>query len=192
VTPEVICLAIVLGASSGAPAKYANPSTEVAANGVAPNVVPSEIAAMEVSARLRALLADRSPTAAIALRERVRLGAPPAALIAFLDAYGERPRAELLDVVRQLAQYRRVDVRAHALGAWAQTGPHEADLAIAAAADDVDAGIRRLAVALAERHPSPAASSRIADLLDHDRALAEEVAARGGEADDEPVIEVDP
>lgn len=179
-TPEVICLAIVLGASSGAPAK--------------PATAPTEIAAMEVSARLRSLLADRSPSAALALRERVRLGAPPVALIAFLDAYRAHPRAELLDVVQQLAGYRRVDVRAHALGAWAQTNPHEADLAIAAAADDVDAGIRRLAVSLAERHPSAAASSRITELLDHDRALAEEVAAHEVAAadDDEPVIEVDP
>ncbi len=176
-TPEVICLAIVLGASSGAPSK--RPSA------------PTEIAAMQVSARLRELLADRSPSAAAALRERVQAGAPPAALVAMLDAYRVRPRPELLDVVQELAQYRRSDVRARALLAWAETSAHESDLAIAAAADDVDPGIRRLALVIAAQHPSPAADVRIAELLDHDPALAEEVAARGAEADTEAGDEIE-
>jgi hypothetical protein len=181
VTAEVICLAIVLGASSGAPKRRVT--------------APTELAAIDVTARLRELLADPRPAAAAALRERVGQGAPPVALLALLDAYRAKPRPELLDVVQGLASYRRTDVRAHALTAWAQTGPHEADLAIAAAADDLDPGIRRLAVSLAERHPSPAASSRIDDLLAHDHALAEEIAARAAARladDDEPVIEVEP
>jgi hypothetical protein len=176
VTPEVICLAIALGAASGSVQKKP--------------VTATEIAVVEVSAKLRGLLADRSPSAAATLRERVQLGAPPAALVALLDAYRARPRAELVDVVQDLAQYRRTDVRAHALLAWAETSAHDADLAIAAAATDVDPGIRRLAIVIAKLHPSPAASARISELLDHDRELAEAQAAV--EEDDEPVIDEEP
>ncbi|HWB74502.1 MAG TPA: hypothetical protein VG755_06095 [Nannocystaceae bacterium] len=174
----MICLAIALGASSGTPQRMPT--------------APTEIAAVQVAAKLRALLADPSPKAVVALRERVQQGAPPAALVALLDAYRKQPRAELLDVVQELAQYRRSDVRAHALFAWAQTSAHEADLAIAAAATDVDPGIRRIAIVLAKQHPSPAASARIAELLDHDRPLADEVAAMAAlEAAEDAEIEIE-
>ncbi|MBX7079600.1 MAG: hypothetical protein K1X88_10465 [Nannocystaceae bacterium] len=162
-TPEAICLAFVLGAAASGHDRAAplRPETEVAA----------------VSAHLIAWLREPGSTSADALRERVARGAPPAALIAMLDAFQQAPRVELLDVVQQLASYRRVDVRARALVAWAAAGPSHSDRAIAAAATDMAPSIRRLALALSQRHPSAAAEVHVREMLAHDAALAAEAAA---------------
>jgi len=163
VTLAGLWLAVVLG-------------TEPGAAGVRP-VTPSERAVDQVAKRLVAWLADPAPEAATALRQRVRAGVPPRALIVLLDRYRQRPRAELADLVAELAGYRRVDVRAHALAAWAETGGRHADLAIAAASRDLERSIRRLAIAIAKRHPSPAADVYIGELLARDEVLAKEVEA---------------
>jgi hypothetical protein len=156
-------LAFVLGAAASGHdrAVPVRPETEVAA----------------VSAHLVAWLQEPGSASADALRERVRRGAPPAALVAMLDAYQRAPRLELLDVVQQLASYRRVDVRARALVAWAASGPMHSDRAVAAAATDMAPSIRRLAVALSQRHPSAAAQVHVREMLAHDPELAAEAAA---------------
>lgn len=159
VTPEVICLAIAL-------------TTGAADTAAAPAVAATERAVGQVSARFHAWLEDPSPTAATAIRERVALGAPPAALIALLDELRSTPRASLLDVVQSLATYRRADVRVHAFAAWAEFGPDQADRAIAAAAVDLDPSVRRLVPALAARHPSDAVEQVVVDLLARDAELA--------------------
>ncbi len=130
----------------------------------------------EASRRLVALLADPTPEAALALRRRVEVGAPPGALMAMLDAFRSTPRIEVLDVVQELAGYRRADVRGRALAAWAATEGVQAERAIAAAAADTDPVIRKLAVALASLHPSAAAAKIVADLLARDTELAAELA----------------
>ncbi len=136
---------------------------------------PVETSIEDQAARLVALAADVDPVAAAELRARVRAGAAPGALMAMLDLLRTKPRADLGDVVQTLAGYRRNDVRGRALAAWAALGGRDADLAIAAAAADTDEMIRRLAVALAQLHPSPAAQVRIAALLAADPDLAAEV-----------------
>lgn len=162
VTPEVICLAIALTTGAADPAGAVR-GGEVAA---------TERAVGQVSARLHTWLEDPSPTAATAIRERVALGAPPAALIALLDELRSTPRASLLDVVQSLATYRRADVRGHAFAAWAEFGPEQAERAIAAAAVDLDPSVRRLVPALAARHPSERVEQLVVDLLDRDTELA--------------------
>jgi hypothetical protein len=136
---------------------------------------------------LLALLADPTPGAGTELRRRVDAGAPPGALTTMLDAYRTAPRIDVLDVVQALASYRRTDVRGRALAAWAEVGGAQSDRAIAAAASDVEPAIRKLAVALASRHPSPAAAQTIADLLARDEALAAEL-----EADEVELVPGDP
>lgn len=168
VTPEVICLAIAL-------------TTGAAGSGPRP-IVASERAVAQLSARFREWLADPSPTATAAIRERVELGAPPVALIAVLDGLRTHPRVALLDVVQSLATYRQTQVRAHAIAAWAEHGPAAAIAAIAAAATDLEPSIRALAPALAERHPSDLAEQIVVDLLARDEALAAALAASEAEA----------
>jgi hypothetical protein len=161
VTSAGILLAFVLGTGAGA------------ADVRAP--VSAEKATEQVAKRLVDWLADPSPDAAKALRERVRAGVPPRALLKFLDRYRAAPRAEVLDVVKSLTGYRRVDVRARALAAWAATDAKQAELAITAAARDVAPSIRKLAVALAKQYPSEAAAIVIDELLARDEGLAAEV-----------------
>lgn len=139
--------------------------------------LPVEVSVEAQAARLVALAVDPDPVATAELHARVRAGAAPGALMAMLDALRERPRADLGALVQTLAGYRRVDVRGRALAAWAALGERAADLAIAAAVEDTDLRIRRLAVALAERYPSAAAQMRIAALLAADPELAAELAA---------------
>lgn len=117
-----------------------------------------------------------------ALQTRVDDGLPPAALSAMLDACREHPRQDLEPLLRELAMHRATAIRARALLAWAGLGPTESVDAIAAAADDSDAGIRRLAVALDRLHPSDRADAVVSDLLAHDEALAEELEAEVLEA----------
>lgn len=162
VTFAWISLAIVLGTGAGAANVRAPTSTERSAD--------------QVAKRLLEWLADPSPEAARALRERVRAGVPPRALVKLLDRYRVAPRAELLDVVTSLATYRRVDVRARAIAAWAATDKAQAERAIAAAARDVAPSIRRLAVALADQYPSAASEDVIEELLTRDEELAAEIA----------------
>jgi hypothetical protein len=162
VTSAGFLLAIVLGTGAGA------------ADVRAP-VSPAERAIEQVTKTLLDALADPSPAAAKALRERVRAGVPPRALLKLLDRYRAAPRADVLDVVKSLTGYRRIDVRARALAAWAATDKAQAELAIAAAARDVAPSIRKLAVGLAKQYPSKAAELVIDELLARDEALAAEV-----------------
>jgi len=133
-----------------------------------------------VAARLVALFAEPGPTTAAQLRERVEGGVPPGALLVLLDAYRAAPRADLVDVVQGLGAYRGVEVRARALAAWAALGGTDAVAAIAAAADDGEPLVRKLAVALAAAHPSARADEIVAELLRTDPELAAHLAAESG------------
>ena len=166
VTPEVICLAIALATGAATPATHRSAATERAAE--------------HVTARFEAWLANPSPAASAAIRERVQLGAPPIALIALLEGLQSAPNRDLLDVVQSLASYRRPQVRAHAILAWAELGPDQAARALAAACADLDPSIRRLAPAIAARHPSAEAEQRIIELLERDPALAQALAEDDG------------
>lgn len=161
VTPEVICFAIAV--ATGAMGTDSQGSAPIAA---------TERAASGVSAHFREWLGDPSRDAARAIRERVELGAPPVALVALLDALRASPRPELLDVVQSLATYRRADIRAHAIAAWAEQGELEAVAAIAAASTDLDPKVRALVPALAAKFPSEEAEQILVDLLARDEALA--------------------
>lgn len=181
-TPEAISLAFLLGAAAaGTQGTQLVRDTGVATHpghAVESSIATAhEHAVADVSTHLVGWLADASPASQRSLRERVRRGAPPAALIAMLDAYRDAPRRELLDVVVELASYRRADVRGHALQAWAATDAAQADRAIAAACIDMDPAIRRVAWVLTRRHPSPAAQTHLREMLAHDAELANEVAA---------------
>jgi hypothetical protein len=133
--------------------------------------------------RLCRLLADPEPSAAIELRERVAAGVPPGALMVLLDAFRAAPRAELAGMVRELATYRRTEVRARAFAAWAALDGLDADAAIAAAADDLERPIRKLAVALAQVYGSATADAIVRDLLERDDVLRAEI-----EADSAPIV----
>lgn len=130
-----------------------------------------------VTQRLLELHAEAGVDAAEALRARIARGVPPRSLVAWLDRFRESPRVELLDVVVELSQYRRADIRGRALAAWAACGDVHSDRAIAAAIHDLDITVRRLAIALARRYPSAAASVYLDELLGRDPVLAEEVVA---------------
>ena len=136
---------------------------------------------------LREQLVDPDPAAAIALRERIAAGVPPGALMAWLDAFRSAPRAELASTMRDLAAYRRVEVRARAFAAWAALDGLEADAAIARAADDVERPIRKLAVALAAHHGTASADAVVADLLARDETLRAEI-----EAESQPIVPEEP
>jgi hypothetical protein len=161
VTFAGVLLAFVLGTGAGA------------ANVRAP--VSPDRSTEQVAKRLVEWLADPSPEAAKRLRDRVNAGVPPRALLVLLDRYRAKPRTDVLDVVRSLAGYRRIDVRARAIAAWAATAPAQAELAITAAAHDVAPSIRKLAVALAKQYPSEAAEIAVEELLARDEALAAEL-----------------
>lgn len=148
---------------------------------------PAQRTVEDAARHLLALLADPAPEAATQLRKRVDAGAPPGALTTMLDAFRAAPRIDVLDVVQDLASYRRADVRGRALAAWAEVGGEQSDRAIAAAASDLDPTIRKLAVALAARHPSPSTAVTIAELLARDAELAAEL-----EADDVELVPGDP
>lgn len=107
---------------------------------------------------------------------RIEAGVPPEALVAFLQAVEKHPHERLETVVLGAASYRRVKVRGHALLAFAEISPKRAVTAIERAANDPDAVVRRLAVAMADLHPSSAADQIIRELLGDDDALAKEVA----------------
>jgi hypothetical protein len=139
-----------------------------------PAPAPATQARIEtVAASLRELVADPRPEAGRAVARAVQEGLPPAVLAVVLDALLAHPRADLAAVVRMLASDRRLEVRGRALVAWAELGGADAVAAIAAASDDLDPRIRRLAWALATRHPSPAAEEIVHDLLARDPGLAE-------------------
>jgi hypothetical protein len=129
-----------------------------------------------VATRLVALFAEPGPVSAAQIRERIDGGLPPGALLVLLDAYRASPRADLVDVVKTLGTYRGVEVRARALAAWAALGGTDAVAAIAAAADDGEPIVRKLAVALAVAHPSARADEIVAELLRSDPDLAAELA----------------
>lgn len=137
---------------------------------------------MDLQLELLELVEQDDESSAKALQTRVDDGLPPAALSAMLDACREHPRQDLEPLLRDLAMHRATAIRARALLAWAGLGPSQSVDAIAAAADDSDAGIRRLAVALDRLHPSDRADAVVEDLLAHDEALAEELHAEVLEA----------
>lgn len=112
------------------------------------------------------------------LRTRVGDGLPQAALTAMLDACLEHPRADLEPLLRDISAHRSSAIRARSLLARAGLGPSQSVDAIEAAADDRDSGVRRLAVVLARLHPSERADALVARLLEHDPALAAEVAGK--------------
>lgn len=172
VLPEVICLSIALG-------------TGALRRDDVPTVAATERATTEVAAHFRTWLADPSAAGAEAIRERVALGAPPDALVVLLEGMRESPRPDLADIAQGLAGYRRADIRGHAIAAWAELGGAQAERAIAAAATDLDPGIRTLAPALASRHPSERAAQIVVDLLARDADLAAVL------EEDAPVIESD-
>lgn len=124
--------------------------------------------------RLVAQLAEPGPQAAAEIRERIDAGVPPGALVVWLDAYRGAPRSDLLDVVSSLAGYRRVEVRGRALAALAANEGAHAVAAIEQAAADADPTIRRLALGLAQRHPSATADEIVRRLIASDPALASE------------------
>jgi hypothetical protein len=139
-----------------------------------PATAPATQARIEtVAASLRELVADPRPEAGRAVARAVQAGLPPAVLAVVLDALRVHPRADLAVVVRTLASDRRVEVRGRALVAWAELGSADAVAAIAVASDDLDPRIRRLAWALAMRHPSPAAEEIVRDLSARDPQLGE-------------------
>jgi len=147
------------------------PSTAAAADD------PPDRSVEDLAQRLCRWLADPDPTAAARLRAPVALGVPPGALLVLLDAYRAAPRPELSPMVQELAGYRRTDVRARALAAWAALDGAHADAAIAAAADDVERSIRKLAVALAQRFGTARADEIVAELLARDEPLRAEIEA---------------
>ncbi len=143
---------------------------------------------MDLQLELLELVEQDDEASVDALKTRVDDGLPPAALSAMLDACREHPRQDLEPLIRELAMHRATAIRARALLAWAGLGPTQSVDAIAAAADDADAGIRRLAVALDRLHPSDRADAVVSELLAHDEALAEELEAEvleAPEADEE-------
>ncbi len=132
---------------------------------------------LDLQLELTALVEEHEPGSVEVLRERVAQGLPPAALTAMLDACLEHPRSDLEPLVRDLAMHRTAAIRARALLAWAGLGPSASVEAIEAAADDGDAGVRRLAVVLGRLHPSDRAEAVLGELLARDNALAKELTA---------------
>ena len=130
-----------------------------------------------VAQHLVGLLAEPGPVSAAMLRERIDAGVPPGAMLVVLDAYRAAPRDDLRDLVKALTTYRGLEVRLRALAAWAALGGSDADGAIAAAAEDIEPRVRRLAVALAAAYPSMRGDEVVAALLNSDRELAAELHA---------------
>lgn len=133
---------------------------------------------LELQIELAELVEQDDAQSVSALRTRVEEGLPPAALTAMLDACLEHPRADLEPLLRDLSAHRTSAIRARSLLAWAGLGPSQSVDAIQAAADDRDAGVRRLAIVLATLHPSDRADALVAQLLEHDPELAKEVTGR--------------
>lgn len=117
--------------------------------------------------------------------DRVRQGAPPGALVAFLVAVREHPKPVFREVLGELATYRRPAVRGQAVAAWVELSERDAAQAIAQAADDPDRGVRRLAYVLAQAHTTPAVEETIQRMLARDPALAEELDAGAALVPDE-------
>ena len=138
--------------------------------------------------RLARWVADPDASAHQRAVQRVAQGVPPVALAAFLSAARTHPDALYTPVIAEAAHYRNVEVRGHALAALAALGPLEAERAIATAADDHDATIRRLAWALSRLHPSPASHEVVAKMLARDPDLAEEIAAAAAPDDDLEIV----
>lgn len=130
---------------------------------------------LELQLELAEMVEQDDAQSVEALRARVEEGLPPAALTAMLDACLEHPRSSLEPLLRDLSAHRTSAIRARSLLAWAGLGPSSSVEAIQAAADDADAGVRRLAVVLARLHPSDRADALVAELLERDPELAEEL-----------------
>ncbi len=137
---------------------------------------------LDLQLELTELVEDEDTGSVKALQQRVAEGLPPAALTAMLDACLEHPRTDLEPLIRDLAMHRTSAIRARALLAWAGLGPTESVSAIEAAADDRDAGVRRLAVVLGRLHPSDQAEAVVGELLARDAELADELAEQTIEA----------
>lgn len=132
----------------------------------------------DLSARIRTLVADDGPhrESAAELAALVQRGLPPTVLVALLDAARQAPRVDLLPILVQLSAYRRPEIRARALVARAELGGSYADRAVTQAADDLELGVRRLAVVLGHANPSPVTEAVLAELLARDAELAAELA----------------
>lgn len=167
----ITLLTPAVGAAADAPGTTGNSRTTVA--------TPNRARSVEaLSRRLQRWVADPDPIANAQAIARVQRGVPPGALVAFLVAVRDAPRPIFAAVVQQCTRYRRMAVRGYALAAMAALDPSRAGEAVALAADDRELGIRRLALTLAQQHPTPAAEAVIARLLARDRVLAEERIAR--------------
>ena len=105
--------------------------------------------------RIRGLVAERGPQTAAELKTMVAQGLPPAGLAVLLDEARAQPRVDLLPVLTELSEYRRPEIRARAIAARAELGGIYADGAVTAAADDLELGVRRLAVVLGQANPEP-------------------------------------
>ena len=145
----------------------------------------------DLQIELLELVEQEDETSVAQLRARVEEGLPPAALSAMLDACREHPRTDLEPLLRDLAMHRTAAIRARALLAWAGLGPTQSVAAIEAAADDGDAGVRRLAVVLGRLHPSDRADAVVRSLLEQDEDLAAELAAQELEAPEDDADDAD-
>jgi hypothetical protein len=149
--------------------------------------------------RIRSLVADDRPETADELVGLVGRGLPPTGLAVLLDAARHTPRIDLLPVLVQLSTYRRPEIRARAFVARAELGGTYADRAVAQAADDLELGVRRLAVVLGRANPSPVTETVIVQLVERDAELAAELARdaalvpdAGPPAEPEPEPELEP
>ncbi len=133
--PEGIALSAVVGAGGGA---------------MVPDAETGPIAA-----RVRALAVSADPVDVDDLRRTVAAGLPPGVLVAALVTLREHPNPLHLNLLRDLSTYRRAEVRGQALAALAALGAGPANEAVLAALDDMDPGIRRLGLHLAELHSDP-------------------------------------
>lgn len=134
---------------------------------------------LELQLELAEMVEQEDAQSVSALRARVDAGLPPAALTAMLDACLEHPSSGLEPLLRDLSAHRTSAIRARSLLAWAGLGPSQSVDAIQAAADDANAGVRRLAVVLARLHPSDRADALVAQLLERDPQLAQEESGQG-------------
>lgn len=150
-----------------------------------------QVSVQALAKRLAQWVADPDASAHQRAVHRVAQGVPPAALAGFLSAARAHPDGLYVPVIAEAVHYRNVEVRGHALAALAAVGPIEAERAIAMAADDHDATIRRLAWALSRLHPSPASHEIVARMLARDPELAEEILAAAAPDDDDLEIVFD-
>jgi hypothetical protein len=129
-------------------------------------------AAQRQAAMMRALVRRGDPAAVAYVTQTVRDGVPPQALHAFLETARAHPHAAFTLLLRELASYRSVRVRAWALLALAAIDEPEAHRAVLAALGDPDVRIRLLGLSLAETYTTPELEEASLRLLDRDPEVA--------------------